>query len=632
MKKSLILAAIAITGLASCGSDLLVDNDNTINEKSDVITFENTLTNNSTRAVKTAFANGDAMGIYGFQDRGTTNGDQVFVNQKVSYDGAKWTYSPLKYWNAGSTYEFFGIYPRQDEGAKTYTFDGNLFTITDFDAASGTDIMIAEKNTTPAFSTVNMNFNHLLSNVNFKSKLASTVGTTSIASIQVAELEITGLKSIGTFTQSGFNTANGNVYGKWNDLNGKFEFKKDAATTIALGSTATEIIGNLAMPQPLTATLKVKYVINYSDRTSTSFVKIIPLESIKAGTTPITKWDMNTVYNYTMILDPSKFQQATFDPNCIDWDGSNGDSDNDGNGDLDKSKNSKLVGPDADGNYWVEVDTDGDGTYDTKYPVVWEDIDGDGLLEGGVDRDGDGHIDNVDGDNTNGSDSGEPGHNNVTDGNTNNPDGKDVILVDTNDDGIPDAQLERDPTYKVGPENPTDAPNDSDPDNKSGKKYTIDWNGSLDEDGNASSNAADETKPVKYSRLVLDADGEYYVEFDNDRDGVYNSAGDTRVKVLWADLDGDGRLEGYLGNKDNNDTNNGSSLATDGNSRLNPDGYDVIIIDTDGDGVCDTQLEKICNGTVYPSDALGTAITFDASIENWSNFVNGEVTINPDEE
>ena len=97
-------------------------------------------------------------------------------------------------------------------------------------------------------------------------------------------------------------------------------------------------------------------------------------------------------------------------------------------------------------------DTDGDDVPDTwvPYPIVWEDVDGDDKLEAGLDRDGDGHIDDIDGD----DDTQQPGDNDKdpSDGNPNNPGGKDVILIHYDSDGDGDVddddewiQIQKDP-------------------------------------------------------------------------------------------------------------------------------------------------------------------------------------------
>ena len=110
--------------------------------------------------------------------------------------------------------------------------------------------------------------------------------------------------------------------------------------------------------------------------------------------------------------------------------------------------------PDEPDKIFVFEDTDNDGKPDTwvPTPIVWEDVDGDGKLEAGFDRDGDGHIDNVDGDNNTQQVPGGDPDSDPTDGNPNNPDGKDVILIhyDTDGDGDVDdddewIQLQKDP-------------------------------------------------------------------------------------------------------------------------------------------------------------------------------------------
>jgi len=604
MKKNLFLTAVAIMGMASCADNVLVDEQQPNGLSSSAITFENVLTEHATRAMKSSFVAGDAMGIYGFQDGNTET--PVFNNQKVvcEADGqsVKWTYSPLKYWNAGSEYEFYGIHPFNSATvAKKAVFDLSTknFAVTDYKVTDQTDIMIAEKNVAYAFNTVSMNFNHILSNVNFTARLSTEVSTTGIASIKINSFTVTGIKESGTFIQNGFG-ANNNVAGTWNDLNDEFNIN---VSNVMLSSGAAKLVDKgLMVPQPLASTLTIDYTINYKDGSATTFHKSLPLESIKAAGTAITQWNMNTVYNYAMILNPNK-NPNNFDNIKIDWDGST-------NGDGEPTPGSKLLGPDADGNYKVVV-SDEEG-HSTEYPVVWEDIDGDGRLEGGVDRDGDGHIDNVDGDTANNSDSNNPA---VSDNGTN---GKDVILVDTDGDGKPDSQLEKVLTHVVEPENPT--------------QYAIDWNGSKAADGSDSSDPADETKPMPNSRLVQGADGEYYVEVDVNGDGNFNDfigeTPDTRTKVLWADLDGDGKLEGYLDNVDGDKNNNGSNpLVADSDNEHNPNGYDIILLDKSGNGTCDTQLEKKDLETVIPVVEQGTAITFNASIEEWSTNANPEVEI-----
>ena len=142
-----------------------------------------------------------------------------------------------------------------------------------------------------------------------------------------------------------------------------------------------------------------------------------------------------------------------------------GDADGDGSIQIDpvtgdtitKTDDTPLPGimkynPDEPDIINIFEDTDGDDVPDTwvPYPIVWEDVDGDDKLEAGLDRDGDGHIDDIDGD----DDTQQPGDNDKdpSDGNPNNPGGKDVILIHYDSDGDGDVddddewiQIQKDP-------------------------------------------------------------------------------------------------------------------------------------------------------------------------------------------
>jgi hypothetical protein len=53
-----------------------------------------------------------AFGVWGYSTFETVDTD-VFLNQEVKYNGttSAWEYSPLKYWDTRSSYEFYAYYP-----------------------------------------------------------------------------------------------------------------------------------------------------------------------------------------------------------------------------------------------------------------------------------------------------------------------------------------------------------------------------------------------------------------------------------------------------------------------------------------------------------------------------------------
>lgn len=439
MKKKLIpmMLTMGLT-VASC-SDSVLQEPAGGQAGQQAITFDNILTDHSTRNSLSGsnFPTGTAMAVWGFQD-GT---GLLFKDQTVTRETTgQWTYSPLKYWNAGSTYAFYAMYPQTvahtfDQTDKNFTISG--FTVEDA-IADQTDLMIAQENKPQPFNLVTMTFNHILCNVNFYAKIVSSLENNGVSGATINSLTITGIKNQGTFTQSGFD-ANKVANGAWSGYAATtWTSPTIAATPVdfadhkngVMGETGNVLRDMLLLPQPLNAILKVNYTLTYDDGTTTTFDKSLPLESILYNGTPLNEWKYNTIYNYIMTLDPTHREPGDFTDVAIDWDGTL-------NGDCEPTPNSKLVGPDANGDYWVVV-TDENGNV-TRIPTAWEDVDGDGKLELGVDRDSDGQIDNVDGENTTNSSNPE-----VSDEKPSNPGGKDVILIDTTGDGKPDKQIEKD--------------------------------------------------------------------------------------------------------------------------------------------------------------------------------------------
>lgn len=492
-KKYGILAGVALMALASCTSDVIEEKGYKLpNEYIEFSSFSE----NGTRASKKVgytFNVGEKISVYGFESNDTLANNQIFNNQEVENTAGNnnqvWTYSPKKYWTSGNKYEFYAAYPYEQpyefiDSTKFFTLKN--FTV-DNDTAKQVDLMIAERNYASPNNVVELNFHHILSNVNFYAKVAAGVDPNEITSVDIISLDVTGLLANGSYEQTGW-TANHQAVGKWTTPLPKSEdFCYDFPGLGAGHSTPLQVDGNeykgiatdlLLMPQTLfyvddpeagisanmDPVLKVSFKVSYADATSQVFNKELRLSSLLSykkktlqedGTykmedvkDPIYKWEPNYKYNYFIAFNPAKTTRIW----SADSDGSkDGDSSEDEYESPEKGGGSRY-NPDKPNVIEVWDDKNNDGKKDddewVEYPVVWEDIDGDGMLEGGIDKDGDGHIDNADDD----TDTEYPGHDTYdpTDGDdVNNPDGKDAILVyvDTDGDGDPDkwVQLEKDP-------------------------------------------------------------------------------------------------------------------------------------------------------------------------------------------
>lgn len=164
--------------------------------------------NKNTRAAETGSTlktDGKAFGVWGYSTFETVDTD-VFLNQEVKYNGttSAWEYSPLKYWDTRSSYEFYAYYPYKASGV---TIDDNKnITVTDFTVeplvANHVDLMLADKVTRLANAPVNQvtfNFNHLLSNINLSFKKDVGIAETKVT---LKTVKIYGMSKKGTFVQS----------------------------------------------------------------------------------------------------------------------------------------------------------------------------------------------------------------------------------------------------------------------------------------------------------------------------------------------------------------------------------------------------------------------------------------------
>ena len=606
MKKYFILLLVtaAMLSQACQDNDLLYDFDNSPGN-SQTIEFGNYVSGitRASRIPGNSFVNGDKMQVYGFQ---TVDGatSQIFKDQLVSTaDGITWSYTPKKYWNNGSVYDFYAIFP-YDVANNSFDNTDRKFSVNDFTVADVTanqvDIMIAKQITNRvAQNMVNFEFNHILSNVNFYVKTATSFDTGGITSVKVLEFDVTGLYSTGDFVQSGWN-GNNMFEGAWTaDNTSSYNMPMVTNVTYTINDPSEPLIEDLLLlPQTINdnAQIYVKYMLNYSDGTKAVFKrtadlnKIVGTKKSSPGTqVTLSKWDPNYRYNYTIAVDPSKNENAgdtiPTDPTDPDYPATPFIDYNGGVGGY-QTPDAYLV-KDANDDYWV--DTDNDGTGDIK--ILWKDIDGDGKLEGVADKNGDGILDVTDTYDGDGKDYND------------NPNDFDVIMVDTNGDGYAESELERTiPDDIIDDEIPTDP---TDPDYPAAP--FIDYNGGVD----------GYQTPDAY--LVEDANGDFWIDTDNDGTGD--------IKVLWEDIDGDGKLEG-VADKDGdgiltaNDSYDNDNVDYNGN----PNAYDVIMVDKDGDGTAETELEKP-KPAVPEVPVYDNTIEFSAVVIDWSDDYDAEKVI-----
>ena len=190
-------------GMAAMGLALTACNNDETEEvaKGNAIGF-NSFVNKSTRgaADDVTLKNLGSFELYGWR------GEDVLFNKQVvnvAEDGTS-TYSPLKYWEAGKTYNFEAIAPKAGEKGVEFVADKAGGTIT-FTNNATTDLLYvkAEEKTmgaeiAAAPAAVELNFAHQLARVKFTFK--NTFPNTAAAKLTIKDVKITNAYKKGSIT------------------------------------------------------------------------------------------------------------------------------------------------------------------------------------------------------------------------------------------------------------------------------------------------------------------------------------------------------------------------------------------------------------------------------------------------
>lgn len=148
-------------------------------------------------AVETDFPDDSSFSVWGWYGTDGLITNNVFSGVTVTKSGGAWTYGGgNRYWIAGMTYNFYGVYPQtsNDDGTTATVDDTGKITVTNFDCSKtgeeAVDLMTAMA---PGLSgdvapVVAMEFKHTLTRITFSAKLAD--GLDEGYSLQVNEVAL----------------------------------------------------------------------------------------------------------------------------------------------------------------------------------------------------------------------------------------------------------------------------------------------------------------------------------------------------------------------------------------------------------------------------------------------------------
>lgn len=311
MKKNLFLLAAAAVVMAGCSKTETVEMPD-----SAVIGFGSAYIGNptQTKAVSTlTTANIDAFYVYGGHDNSLTN---TFDGTKVTKSGSTWSYSPVRYWDAGKSYNFAAYAPEIPAGKGTVSTDeiNGRLTFTDYVSgpdnqldliyADGVSITAQQENNGP----VSFNFQHLLSMIKFTFKSGFPVDVP----VTVSDLKVYGMVAQGTYDNG------------WTP-----DGTQAVAEDTPFNEMATTTAENKADASQATQAASANFVVipQSGGTVTVSFTAAVSLEAgnVKTKeftTTLVPAWDAGNCYNYVATISEQNMevQSITYgDPNVTEW-------------------------------------------------------------------------------------------------------------------------------------------------------------------------------------------------------------------------------------------------------------------------------------------------------------------------
>ena len=251
MNKAIFMMAAAAITMASCSSDETTDV-----AKSSQISFTAKVGKNS-RGAETTTANLPGMWVTGYDITDANAPTVYFADQEFKKDAnSQFLPDTPWYWQAGKSYRFIGIHPAKadwkgtlDIAAGQVTYQAQIPTA----IADQKDLIIDAVNGTDAQATtgVQMNFQHILSQLQFKVKSTNKTLTYHIAGIRIVNADSKGSFNFNTVTKQG----------TWQDqTEGKVTYEmlfKDNpielnGSSLTNGTLTPENSGAMIVPQKLT--------------------------------------------------------------------------------------------------------------------------------------------------------------------------------------------------------------------------------------------------------------------------------------------------------------------------------------------------------------------------------------------
>lgn len=332
---------LTVTGCAYDESVRDLREQTTVNP-SLAISFSNGIIDNPvrirTRAVTLLSDHTESMGVWGWQTTSEGVTERLFINQNVTFSTpeAKWTYSPVKYWEQKSTYRFCAYAPHSDSvpevtvniNPATYAINMSGITLqgcntidsgvpeppANFGHVADTDWMLDRTGQTMVGinrSEVIFNMQHILSKLCVRVRRSAGFLPDSIVSMAIDSLKIGTFVRQGDFTQC---TTDDPIQlaQEWTVVDTLPRYSVTSAKHVSIPDSAVYVLESLLIPQSITDSqyIRVWYSIGNAGGYINRMDNIFSLNNLFSG------FDAGKSYIITITIGPDPIK---FDGGVQDW-------------------------------------------------------------------------------------------------------------------------------------------------------------------------------------------------------------------------------------------------------------------------------------------------------------------------
>jgi len=289
-----------------------------------------------TRALTLLSDHMETMGVWGWQTTQEGVTERLFLNQEVTFSTslAKWTYSPLKYWDIKSTYKFYAYAPHSGSAAgvtATINPDNHAISLkgvtlqgsntidsgvpappANFGKVADQDWMLDRTGQSMAGvnrSEVIFNMEHILSKLSIRVR-RSYLLPDSIVSIKLDSIKIGSFISQGDFVQT-LEDASQILAPEWTPVDTLPRYTVTSAKHVSIPDSAVYVLESLLIPQYTSDSQDI--CVWYNTSNSAGTVKYIEKKSIKDL---FTGFETGKSYVITVTIGPDPIR---FDAGVQDW-------------------------------------------------------------------------------------------------------------------------------------------------------------------------------------------------------------------------------------------------------------------------------------------------------------------------